>query len=252
MALAYTVSATARAMDRGARTRGLGPEAPARRWQVMASAPQTWEAGYGMAAITVDPLARPVYLAGFGVRRATAVRDPLEVHSVVLRHGPVAVIVVTADLIGLFREQAVAVEAACSAALGPDAPPVVVTCTHTHAGPDTLGLWGPDRQTPGVEPDVLHAVLRAAVRASVKAWHRLRPAELRVAQMRVEGLCRNVRDPDVLDPVLTLLAWDPVVRVLHLACHPQALGDGDTRLSADVAGVVTRNARRWGRTRRSS
>jgi len=135
MALAYTVSATARAMDRGARTRGLGPEAPARRWQVMASAPQTWEAGYGMAAITVDPLARPVYLAGFGVRRATAVRDPLEVHSVVLRHGPVAVIVVTADLIGLFREQAVAVEAACSAALGPDAPPVVVTTAPAWTAP---------------------------------------------------------------------------------------------------------------------
>jgi len=195
-----------------------------------------WEAGHAAAAIPVDPDAASVYLAGYGVRRATAVRDPLGIEALALRWRGCAVVVVTLDLIGLFREQAAAVAAAAREEIGPGAPPVVVTCTHTHAGPDTLGLWGPDARTSGVDPAFLAATVRAGGRAAAEAWSRRRPATLRVAEDVVDGVARNARDPGVLDPVLTVLDWEPVARVVHFACHPEVLGGQDTRISRDLAG----------------
>ena len=135
----------------------------------------------GTATTDITPgLERPVYLAGFAPnRRATGVLHPLEAGVLYLRRGDEAVALVTVDLIGLLRPDVEAIRALVTA-LPPER--VMICSTHTHAGPDTIGMWGkgalgvPFRS--GVDPaymEQLHASVADAVdRAAAAAG----PAEL--------------------------------------------------------------------------
>ncbi len=89
----------------------------------------------------------PRFLAGFqGDRRATHVHRDLWVRTVAVREGDGRPsVLAVSDLIGIVREDTVAIRRAV-ADLDAD---VVVAATHTHSGPDTIGLWGPDPSTRG-------------------------------------------------------------------------------------------------------
>ena len=94
-------------------------------------------------------LERPVYLAGFGQnRRAQSVHDDLCVRALALVFGETRVDVAALDLIGLGRRYCQEIERRVN-----EAEPgtrTLLSCTHTHHGPDTIGLWGPDTITSGV------------------------------------------------------------------------------------------------------
>ncbi|HEY3230097.1 MAG TPA: hypothetical protein VGJ87_12820, partial [Roseiflexaceae bacterium] len=111
------------------------------------------------ARIITPPLGeRPVFLAGFeGNRRATAVHSDLYARALALRLGDQVAILVACDLIGLERGDVEEIRAMLPARdIDPNG--LVVACTHTHSGPDTLGLWGPDQATSGVDPVYMAAV----------------------------------------------------------------------------------------------
>jgi len=186
---------------------------------------------------------RPVYLAGFQRNRvATGVADDLRVRTLAL--GPEGAgrpfVLAVCDLIGLPREETLAVREA----VGVDAD-VVVACTHTHSGPDTIGLWGPDGATRGVDPRYLEQV-RATVAASIEAAvASLEPASLRFGIAPVPGVVRNSRDPDVLDDEVSVLSAErtdgtPLATLLNFPCHPEVLDGGSTVISADMAGAACR------------
>lgn len=54
----------------------------------------------------------------------------------------------------------------------------VVACTHTHSGPDTLGLWGPSRFDSGANPQYQDWLRAQIVEAALEAVADLRPAQL--------------------------------------------------------------------------
>ncbi len=90
---------------------------------------------------------RPVWLAGFGHnRKATGVNDPIMARAVVLAGGKEKIALVSVDLVGLFHPN---VERARKRLSGFRY--VLVSSTHNHEGPDTLGLWGPSPLQPGVD-----------------------------------------------------------------------------------------------------
>src|SRR5690349_10488879 len=130
------------------------------------------EAGFGEADITPALGGKPVFIAGFGQnRKATAVLDPLAVRAVVLRHGDRKIAIACADVVGLFRPSVERVRKEL-----PGFSYVLVSSTHNHHGPDTLGLWGPGPFTSGVDRDYLRSVEAAIVRAIRDAEKALRPA----------------------------------------------------------------------------
>src|SRR5215211_6313047 len=110
------------------------------------------EVGFAEADITprVEAKARkPVYLAGFGHnRKATGVNDALFARAAVLSDGRQKIAVVSVDLVGFFHGN---VEKVRKALPGFDY--VLVSSTHNHEGPDTLGLWGPSPLKSGVDAD---------------------------------------------------------------------------------------------------
>src|SRR3954449_7890932 len=124
----------------------------------------TLEVGFGEADVTpkVEKKAKKaVYLAGFGQnRKATGVNDPLMARAVVLSDGNRTIAVVSVDLVGFFHGN---VENVRKALKGFDY--VLVSSTHNHEGPDTIGMWGPSPLQSGVDPAYLKPVEQGIVEA---------------------------------------------------------------------------------------
>jgi hypothetical protein len=197
-------------------------------------------AGADVRAITPSLREGPVFLAGFqGDRRATAVNRDLCVRTLALAEdGRPPFVLTVCDLIGVPRVDTLTIRAAV-ADLGAD---VVVAATHTHSGPDTIGLWGPDETTSGVDDGYLATVrtqVEASIRAAVAA---LGPARMFAGTGSVEGVIRNYRDPDVLDAQVGVLAFDrpdgeAIATLVNVGVHPEVLDGGSTVVSPDMAGA---------------
>ncbi|RMG13907.1 MAG: hypothetical protein D6731_11405 [Planctomycetota bacterium] len=189
-----------------------------------------------------------VWLAGFGFcRPSEGQADPLAARAIALRRGKLTALVIGCDLVGLHNYQVQALRKRLSDVATPDA--VLLAATHTHSGPDTLGLWGllPPLCS-GLEDEVVDEVLRAIEAAARAAVDRLEPARARwaCAEAPERGVSRNRRDPEWIDRRLTAVAFEaldgrPIATLVHFACHPEGLGSKNRLLSADFpAGLYER------------
>src|SRR5262249_19559350 len=123
-------------------------------------------AGFAETDITPAVGKKPVYMAGFGQdRQATKVHDPLMARAVVLRNGDRKVAIVSIDVVGFFYANVLHVRNELK-----DFVYVLVNSTHNHEGPDTLGLWGPNPFTSGVDPEYMQHIEKQIVKA-VKTAH---------------------------------------------------------------------------------
>jgi hypothetical protein len=198
-------------------------------------------AGFGEADITPQLNGKPVYLAGFsGNRKATAVLDPLAVRAVVLRSGGKTVAIACADVVGLFLPS---IERIRKELTGFDY--VLVSSTHNHHGPDTMGLWGPSPFASGVDPDYLRHVESLIVRAIRDAQKSMTPVSANIGAVKAPELLHDSRPPIVLHEDLVVLAFrdmahKPAGIVVQWNCHPETLDSKGTRLSADFVGVAVK------------
>ena len=92
----------------------------------------------------------PVFMAGFGNgRAATGYHDRLWARGLVLDNKGKRVAIVAVDLIGYFKNEVDTIRGLVSPSSKVDF--VLVSSTHEHEGPDTLGLWGADELTSGID-----------------------------------------------------------------------------------------------------
>lgn len=201
---------------------------------------------FGFAKRTITPSleAGPVYMAGFdNDRRATGVHDDLWARAVAMSDGRTRVALVSVDLIGLFLTDVDAARRLLRERAGDAA--LIVTSTHDHEGPDTLGLWGPGRFTSGVNAEYLDRVRRAVADVAAEALDRLEPARLIVARTHTPELIMDGRLPEVIDDTLVVLqAVAPDGRTLGTvsswSSHPEALGGDNTLITADFPHYLNR------------
>lgn len=197
----------------------------------------TLSIGYAQSIITPS-LERPVFLAGFGRnRRAVSVHDDLYARALALHTHDVTVIVVAVDLIGLARHEIE--EIARTVQASAPMTQLVVAATHTHHGPDTLGLWGPDEMTRGVDLSYFAHLKQVIAATALQACQHLQPASLCVASTQVTGIARNARDPAITDEELSCLQFvdpethRPLATLLVYPCHPEVLWDDNPHISSD-------------------
>lgn len=177
----------------------------------------------------------PVYLAGFGLNRtALGVHDPLWARAVWFEKGGRGAFVVALDLVGLPHGRVRRLRAR----LGEAGESAIFCATHVHSGPDTIGLWGPLPGVPGVSEAYLRRLEEAVAEAARRAREGCRPARLRAAEARVEGVVKDIRPPAIKnETAAALLAEDPSGRSLAVlvsfAMHPEALGAKNRRVSSD-------------------
>jgi hypothetical protein len=185
----------------------------------------------------------PVYLAGFGQnRKATKVHDPIMARACVLDDGTAKIALVSVDLVGLFHEQVTAARKRL-----PGFAHIVISSTHNHEGPDTLGIWGPGPFKSGIDPAYLKKVedgIVAAVEAADKAR---RTVSAEIGTAKAPELLHDGREPIVKHDELVAIQFklraksspaSPVGIIVQWNCHPETLGGKNTEVSADFVGAT--------------
>jgi len=179
---------------------------------------------------------RPAYIAGYGRNRLSIdAHDRLMARCMVLESGGTRVAIVSCDLIGMPRYEAQRIRAMVKS-IPPDH--ILIGATHTHSGPDTLGQWGPDVQTRGVDDKWMASVHSTIATLIDSTAAHIRPASLAFASTtEVSGISKNVRVPRILDTELGVmqlrsLSDDKCIATLvNYACHPEVMNT--RRMSAD-------------------
>jgi hypothetical protein len=200
----------------------------------------------GYAQTTITPsIERPVYLAGFGKDRiAESIHDDLYVRALALSDEKTSIVLCALDLIGFFQNDVKDVIDRVKAE-HPNTQ-IVIASTHTHHGPDTQGLWGPDNKTSGVDEAYLNDLKENIVQTIRSSL--LMEAEIttfKTVSVQVPGVAKNARDPEILDQaliVLQFLAADqhPVLTLMDFPCHPEVLWEENTHITSDYPGVLRR------------
>ena len=116
----------------------------------------------------------PVWIAGFGHRRAAnGIHDDLWARCMVLDDGKTRLAIVALDAIGFMNDEVIDVKKRISAGAGITY--TVIASTHTHEGPDLLGLWGKSFLKSGVSAEYKEFVKGRIVKAIEYAAENIRP-----------------------------------------------------------------------------
>ncbi len=210
---------------------------------------QTYRVGAASVVITpkVAPDAPPVWLAGYGVgRRAEKVHDDVYARAIVVHDGKFGLAIVACDLVGLFYDHTLMIRKQVEAlGLEPKIDHVLVSTTHTHAGPDSVGIWGPIGRT-GITPGFLKKVRTSCVEAIRKAHAAAKPARLRIATADANQRAKLIKDsrlPVVIDSNMTVIQaidrqGDTVATLVNIPCHPEVLGSRNPELSSDFPSTM--------------
>ena len=199
-------------------------------------------AGAAKTIITPDIHKNRVYLAGFGHNRvATAVHDDLYVRCVALSAGENMLVLCSADVIGLFYDDVLKIRERVRAE-APEVSHLVVSSTHVHEGPDTLGLWGPTPFDTGIDGSYLDWLDSQIAATAVAAARSLEPARMELGRddhPLLASLQSVDRPPLVKDPHLTVMrltrlgGTQSIAVLVNWSDHPESLGRDNREITAD-------------------
>jgi hypothetical protein len=202
----------------------------------------TLQAGAAQSVITPELTGHAVYLAGFGYNRvATGVHDDLYARCLALGIARQTLVVCSVDLIGLFYDDVLTIRRAFQQT-APAGSVLIVASTHTHAGPDTLGLYGPKPLETGIDRKYLDWVDHRIAMTARDAERAMQPALLELGRddHPLLSLLQGVdRPPMVEDPflfVMRLIArstGQTITTMVNWSDHPEILGRKNTEITAD-------------------
>ena len=196
----------------------------------------------GVARVDVTPpVGTP--LGGFAGRigPSQGVHDPLYAKALALSDGDKTAILIVADLLSVPRDLVEGVRASIQGITGVGQGDVMVAATHTHSGPETIGIRaGPDDPYVSAYLKVLERYL---VGVAYVAWKKM--AEARIGGSKgdaVIGFNRRKRG-DPIDSEVGVIRIDdvegnPRVAVINYPCHAVVLGGENLLISADYPGYV--------------
>jgi len=193
-----------------------------------------------------------MWLAGFqNGRPAASIHDDLWARAVVLRSGETTVALVTMDVVGFFYEDVLDIRSAVAEAdVGVDH--VVVSSTHVHEAPDSLGQWGKSFGQRGVNREWMLQLKSNTAAAVVEAAGALQPAELLVTaadtstfvpDKGTQNLIDDHRDPRIVDEMMGV-AWlrsedgETIATLVQYGNHPESLADENTAITSDFSHYV--------------
>jgi len=188
----------------------------------------------------------PVYMGGFGAHRpALGIQDDLYSRVLVLDKGDIRVGIVSIDWVGLFHDHALEFEQAAAEA-GLDLDLLLVSCTHNHEGPDTMGIWGePENMVSGLDEEYVSLARQRTVAALAEAVESLTPVRVSAAVTNTENLTVDSRKPYVKNEKVTALRFEstedstPVAVIVHWSNHPEAMEGRNRMITPDFPlGVV--------------
>lgn len=188
-------------------------------------------------------------------RRFTGVLDSLYVKAVVFYDGNESFALVTVDCIGLLYQDLLKIrEKVGTMDLGILFSPenIVISSSHTHSGPDVVGLWGEDYTQSGVDPDYMDFLVKTTAEQIQIAASKLEKASVKYGSTEyghnwVANICEEEIDRSVT--VLQFLndKGQNLLSLTNFACHPTYLDAVYNEVSADyVAGFYQEMEKQMG------
>ncbi len=220
-----------------------------------------YEARFGETAVVNHT--DPVWMAGFGDgRAATDYNDQLWARGIVLEGLGQRVAIVALDVVGYLNGEVDTIRSLVSPESAIDY--AVVHSTHQHEGPDTIGIWGPNALTTGIDFAYLDFVNASVASCIDEAAANLEPARVKFATTDSVGLSLglDVEDdgdgvsdgkvlvdddllaPDtdgrIVDSRLSIMQvttkappHDVIGTLVNFASHPESLGSNNTLITSD-------------------
>ncbi len=205
----------------------------------------------------------PVWLAGFGNGRAAlGYHDRLWARGVVIDRLGKRVAIVALDVVGYFENEIETIRSMVASRAAVDF--VIVTSTHNHQGPDTLGLWGPTELESGIDYGYLDFVNAAVADCIEEAAAHLQLARVRYSRttshatslgtdaeddgfgvsdgkvLAGDALLAPETDGRIVDPRLSvvqfthlLLPFRVIATLVNFASHPESLGSNNPLVTSD-------------------
>lgn len=203
----------------------------------MSAGPMTLRAGASEVVIT-PPVG--TFLDGYGARAtgSVGVHDDLHARAIAVDDGATQAAIVACDLIGIDRRLAAEVRRIAHEATGVPAEHIMVSATHTHAGPAGLRA--------DMDAGLTATVARLIAGAIIAAHRDMRPCVLKAGRGSVDSVSQNRRDPSWgIDDVLSVLLFDapdpregPIASIVNFACHATVMFHTNMEISADYPGYA--------------
>ena len=204
----------------------------------------------GAAAAPINPAPGAFIAGGDRNRQFSGIHDSLYAKAVVVAGADGAhFAILTFDCIGMLHPTLVAIRRAVAQRLPAaefDPNRIVMTSSHTHSGPDVVGIWGPELTTSGVDPAYLEQVVTTATDLLVRAWQNREPVTVYGAEAEFgEEWVYNISEPEELDRAVSMLQFRAadgrsVATLTNFACHPTILDGSTAQVSADYVGGLYR------------
>jgi hypothetical protein len=195
----------------------------------------------GAATRTINPEKDSLYLAGGKANRPFIdVHDNLYVKAMVVSNRNNNITMLTFDCIGLLYPQLQAIRSRIKVELPLiDPEHIVMSSTHTHSGPDVVGIWGKDLAHSGVNDKHMQLIVDRAVEAIKEATQARKPVNISFGSGSFgEDWVKNISEPEELDRTvsiiqLTDLNGKNIAMLTNFACHPTIMDDASTAASSD-------------------
>jgi len=195
----------------------------------------------GAAIRTINPEKDSLYIAGGKANRPFIdVHDNLYVKAMVVSNRTNNITMLTFDCIGLLYPQLQAIRSRIKSELPLINPEhIVMSSTHTHSGPDVVGIWGKDLAHSGVNDKHMQLIVDRAVEAIKEATQARKPVNISFGSGSFgEDWVKNISEPGELDRSvsiiqLTDLNGKSIAMLTNFACHPTIMDDASTAASSD-------------------
>ena len=199
-----------------------------------------------------------IYLAGFGQNRlASGKHDDLWARAIVLELSSVRIALVSLDLIGYYSRANYyglsEILKRVDSVLGLNE--ILITSTHNHEGPDTIGPWGATPASDGKYPKYLRFVDRQIAKALVLAAASSVPVKMKLGRTdpqsspSLTGMQTRTggRPPSFFDEELRVMQFvglhgerrDKVIAtVINWNTHPESMEDENRLITSDFPHAV--------------
>ncbi|MBO5274693.1 MAG: hypothetical protein J6I45_08780 [Clostridia bacterium] len=208
--------------------------------------PHEYSAGFAAVEIVPPETDAPLYIAGYrNGREIEGVLDYQRASALWLEDGETSILLISIDCVALASDTVEEIRSRLDPfcrETGCDS--VNVIATHTHAGIDTLGLWGPVAME-GKNSEFMKCLISAAVESAKAAYEDRSHAVLSYASTPTKGFQEDSRDPQVWDSNLYQIHIDRDsagkcgIRVISYAAHAESLRGDNLLLSRDFPGVMS-------------
>ena len=198
--------------------------------------------GYAVKEVMPKSITEKKYwIAGHGMGHTIdRIHDPITVSAMWLGTAESGIIQICADIIGLTNfEVNIVRDSLKEFSEKSNCKSINISCSHTHAGFDTVGYWGQlmKLQT-GKDQEYMDLLLKSLKEVAIEAYENRKTGKLYVGSVSVPEAQLDKREPVILHDTLTRIKFVPddgstETWLMNFGAHPNTLGGSNHDCSAD-------------------